>query len=193
MDEDLPRYSSKGISIVETLVQGPGSVVGRVLVDGTEMLGKVRGRGLHGSSLHHELSRLHQIRQARLHQRAQVRVPPLLGYITHPEAGCVVGFVRAWIPGERLKDAVRGATPERRRKWASQVREAVDQLHEMGVVWGDGKPSNVVVDESDDVWLIDLEGGCTEGWVDPELADTVEGDEQAVRRITSFLRVEEGS
>ncbi len=61
----------------------------------------------------------------------------------------------------------------------------------MGVVWGDGKASNVVVDEKDDAWLTDF-GGYTEGWVDKELADTVEGDEQAVKKIIEFLNIGEG-
>src|SRR5262249_17783499 len=59
---------------------------------------------------------------------------------------------------------------ERRQKWASQIREAVDQLHGVGVIWGDGKGSNVIVDEKDNAWLIDFGGGFTEGWVDKELA-----------------------
>jgi len=47
----------------------------------------------------------------------------------------------------------------------------------MGVIWGDGKTSNVIVAEADDAWLIDFAGGFAQGWVDKELADTVEGDE----------------
>jgi len=66
-------------------------------------------------------------------------------------------------------------------------------MHEMGVSWGDGKTSSVIVDEEDDAWPIDLAGGYTEGWVDEELADRVEGDEQAVRRIIEFLSVEDGN
>jgi tRNA A-37 threonylcarbamoyl transferase component Bud32 len=65
----------------------------------------------------------------------------------------------------------------------------VDQLHEIGVVWGDGKAGNVIIDNDDIAWLIDFGGGWTEGWVDEELADTVEGDEQAVRNIIKFLDI----
>ncbi|KAJ2905282.1 hypothetical protein MKZ38_005795 [Zalerion maritima] len=36
-------------------------------------------------------------------------------------------------------------------------------LYDMGVIWGDGKTSNVIVDEEDDAWLIDFAGGFTEG------------------------------
>lgn len=33
------------------------------------------------------------------------------------------------------------------------------KLHEFGIIWGDGKPSNVIVDQSGDAWLIDFAGG----------------------------------
>lgn len=79
-----------------------------------------------------------------------------------------------------------------REKWAGQIRETVDRLHEFGVVWGDGKAGNVFIDDQDNAWLIDFGGGWTEGWVDEEVADTVEGDEQAVNSIGKFLDVGKG-
>ena len=53
----------------------------------------------------------------------------------------------------------------------------------------DGKASNIVIDKEQNAWLIDFGGGWTEGWVDEELADSVEGDNQAVVRISEFLGV----
>lgn len=76
---------------------------------------------------------------------------------------------------------------ETRQKWASQIRDTVEQMHQIGVVWGDGKASNVIIDEEENAWLIDFGGGWTDGWVDEELADSVEGDNQAVSRIMNFL------
>ncbi|KAI3339027.1 hypothetical protein F4824DRAFT_457922 [Ustulina deusta] len=37
--------------------------------------------------------------------------------------------------------------------------------------------------------LIDFGGGFTEGWVSEELAGTVEGDEEAVKKMVDFLGV----
>lgn len=71
----------------------------------------------------------------------------------------------------------------------SQIRDTVEQMHQIGVVWGDGKASNVIIDEKENAWLIDFGGGWTDGWVDEELADSVEGDNQAVTRIMTFLGV----
>jgi hypothetical protein len=39
-------------------------------------------------------------------------------------------------------------------KWASQVRETVKVLREIGVIWGVGKADNVLVDMIDNAWLI---------------------------------------
>ncbi|PMB67050.1 hypothetical protein BM221_006712 [Beauveria bassiana] len=46
----------------------------------------------------------------------------------------------------------------------------------IGFIWGDGKPSNIIVNENDDIELIDFAGGSSLGWVDEPLAETVEGD-----------------
>lgn len=78
---------------------------------------------------------------------------------------------------------------QRRRKWISQIRQAVRALHSKGIVWGDGRASNVIVDERDDAWLVDFGAGWTEGWVSEDLADTMEGDEQAISRIEHFLEL----
>lgn len=57
----------------------------------------------------------------------------------------------------------------------------------MQVIWGDAKPSNVVIDLSNDAWLIDFGGGWSEGWVDEKLQNTVKGDQQGVTRTLKFL------
>jgi serine/threonine protein kinase len=126
--------------------------------------------------------------------REEIRIPRLLGYVKHAEEGYIVGFLRQWAPSGLdggLRDVeVSKISTERRRKWVAQMRETVEKLHEIGVVWGDGKIDNVVIDEKDDAWLIDFGGGWTEGWVDEKLADTIEGDVQAVKHIAEFLDVD---
>ncbi|RDL33118.1 uncharacterized protein BP5553_08557 [Venustampulla echinocandica] len=108
----------------------------------------------------------------------------------------IIGILEEYIPTGVLSD-LRGledgdveASTERRKKWGAQVRETVDLLHEIGVIWGDGKPHNVLIHkETDDAWVINFGGSYTEGWVDEELMETLEGDEQAVDRILEFLNI----
>lgn len=74
-----------------------------------------------------------------------------------------------------------------RRKWLDQITRSIEGLHACGVVWGDAKPDNVLIDSQDDAYLIDLGGGYTKGWVDQEVANTVEGDLQGLQRVSEFL------
>lgn len=85
-----------------------------------------------------------------------IKIPELIGYVKHAETGHIIGLLREWIPsgalGGRLKGVCGFATgKERREKWVAQIRKTVEQLHEMRLVWGDGKPSNVIIDDGDDI------------------------------------------
>ncbi|KAL8297346.1 hypothetical protein RB597_006443 [Gaeumannomyces tritici] len=197
IDDALPQYSSKDVLLQEVFACG-GGVVGRVLVNEQDvMLCKARGAGFSDLRLPRELETLGKIDAARINSASEIRIPRLRGYVKHAELGCVIGLLREWIPsGLELSpddpdSADISAIPsERRQKWLFQIRRTVDWLHEIGLVWGDGKIRNVVVDKDDNAWLIDFGGGWTKGWVDEDLAGTVAGDEQAIRNIASFLKVD---
>ncbi|KAJ5723074.1 hypothetical protein N7488_001109 [Penicillium malachiteum] len=79
-------------------------------------------------------------------------------------------------------------TNEDRLRWSTQIQDYVKCLHKAGVVWGDAKPENVLVDMKGDAWVIDFGGGYTQGWVDENKQETVEGDIQGVQRIDEWLR-----
>ncbi|CAG8982699.1 hypothetical protein HYALB_00000980 [Hymenoscyphus albidus] len=76
---------------------------------------------------------------------------------------------------------------EHRRSWADELLGLVVELHKAGLVWGDAKPHNVLVDRQDRLWLIDFDGGYTHGWVDEVKKETKEGDLQGVERIKEWL------
>lgn len=63
-----------------------------------------------------------------------------------------------------------------KRKCVDQVQDISLKLHEAGIVWGDAKLDNVLVDKNGDACIIDFGGGYTRGYVDKEKAGTVEGD-----------------
>lgn len=190
-DLGLPRYCSKDVQVLEK-IQGQGEIT-RVLVDGQERCCK-SGEPFNWEAVEREFDCLCKI--ARSQHASSIRTPKLTGLVTSADNGQIVGILEEIIPTDlkdlpTLREVDASIVAEsRRRKWASQIREMVDLLHEIRVVWGDGKPHNVLIHrDTDDAWLIDFGGSWTDGWVDAELMETVEGDEQAVRRILHFLAV----
>ncbi len=79
-------------------------------------------------------------------------------------------------------ESVKAISSTRRKHWAEQIRLRIDLLHEIGVVWGDAKPDNGLINsETDDSF--------TNGLVDAGLIETREGDEQGVKKIHDFLAI----
>ncbi|KAK3934005.1 hypothetical protein QBC46DRAFT_400822 [Diplogelasinospora grovesii] len=103
----------------------------------------------------------------------------------------VVGLLLTYIDhGDRtLAAAVDPSHPpaSTRKRWISQLDAALTELHKAGIVWGDVKAANVLVDQEDNVWITDFGGGYTEGWVDREVAGTVEGDLAGMAKLREFI------
>ncbi len=189
---ELPVYSSRDVQVLEVFLSG--GAVSRIQVNSQRHFCKVRPRGLIDENLEHELLILRKIEQSRPSSAMPIRIPRLLGLVKHAEKGHIIGMLCEWIPpaARSLKDIdIRTTSRATRVKWAMQIRQTVDQLHKLGLVWGDAKPRNMVIGEDGNAWLVDFGGGWTNGWVDQELVDTVEGDEQAVGKIMSLLRAED--
>lgn len=87
-----------------------------------------------------------------------------------------------------LRSAISSDTPTTtRQKWADQIKGTLAKLHGMGVVWGNVKPDNVLIDKDGNAIITDLEGGTTRGWVDREVGGTVQGDMQGMERLMDFI------
>ncbi|KAI1015409.1 hypothetical protein LB504_010940 [Fusarium proliferatum] len=134
-----------------------------------------------------ELDRYKSIHNAQLDE--SLRVSRLIG-LARDDTGRAFGLLLTYIDcGHRtLRCAANpDISRETRQKWAQQVKDTLRQLHAAGIIWGDAKPDNVLVDQKNDAWLIDFGGGCTHGWVSKELSGTVEGDLQGLNKINDFL------
>ncbi|KAF5247365.1 hypothetical protein FANTH_6456 [Fusarium anthophilum] len=187
LNPDIPRFTAEEISVSEVFVRGAFTITAAVEVQGQDMFCKshVRAGGLFGTSEARELNCLSEM--VKVFTPNTIKVPQLLGYIHHKDTQQILGFLRKWVPGRRLSDAIAAATAEKRQKWACQIRQSIELLHQNGLVWGDGKASNIIIDDKDDAWLVDFGGGYTRGWVDEELAETKQGDEQALEKIIELL------
>ncbi|KAM5341169.1 hypothetical protein ACJ41O_015278 [Fusarium nematophilum] len=116
-----------------------------------------------------------------------VRICPIYGLV-RDETG-VLGMLFPWIEKREVlsKWLAEDSPADLRRRWASQIEETVEKLHQEGIIWGDVKAENVLIDKDNDAWVIDFGGSYTPGWVDPDKAGTLEGDEQGMRKIREML------
>lgn len=131
-----------------------------------------------------ELEAYRKISRAAL---GDLRISQLRGLVQE-EDGRLLGLLLSYIDAEPLVHVNEPDTSELTRSgWIDQITSAMRRLHDAGVVWGDVKPENVLVNASHDAWIVDFGGGYTDGWVDAELAGTKEGDLQGLRRIIEFL------
>ncbi|KAB8220727.1 hypothetical protein BDV33DRAFT_190975 [Aspergillus novoparasiticus] len=119
-----------------------------------------------------------------------IRTPTLHELVKNPENhSSISGILLEYIPHHnKLADIDLDNTPVSIRvRWKDQLQSMTHSLHSAGIIWGDAKPDNVLVDVDDNLWIIDFGGGVTEGCVDGDKADSREGDLQALSKITEIL------
>ncbi|TKX22168.1 protein kinase domain-containing protein 30 [Elsinoe australis] len=120
--------------------------------------------------------------------RSALRIPDLLGLIEDQATQKIEGFLMTHVKHSSIMELARqNVSLEKRNVWMDQIEAPVKGLHEMGLVWGDVKPENVLVDEAGNAWVIDVEGGYLPEWVDQDLQGTQEGDLRAVMKMREML------
>jgi len=123
-------------------------------------------------------------------QDLDIKVPKLLGFVSFDNSKTeILGFLLTPIASPSpLTTLLKSSVPRSQRAdWASKSEKYVNTLHEHDIVWGDAKADNFIIDENNELWIIDFGGSYTEGWVDPELSDTVEGDDQGLEKVVKAL------
>ncbi|KAF7868493.1 hypothetical protein EAF04_005024 [Stromatinia cepivora] len=186
---NLPRYSAQKILFTKKLM-GTGYIA-KVSINGQDMCCRML-TPTHSKAVQREYECLKKIADSQ--HASFIRAPKLIGFVVSHDDEGVVGILEEYIShtmtlGGFQKD-IKAVDSERRKKWAEQIRHNIELLHEIGVVWGDGKPHNVLINsETDDCYLVDFGGSWTDGWVDTNLMETKAGDIQALRRIFVFLGV----
>lgn len=135
-----------------------------------------------------ELKLLVEIERKGIHEK--INVPRVHGLVTSCHASSeFIGFLLTDIPNPTpLTQLIDEDISQRKReKWAKEVERVTDILHDHDIIWGDAKGDNFVLDENEKLWIIDFGGNYTEGWVDAEKVETMEGDEQGIEKIVNAL------
>ncbi|KAF5555234.1 kinase-like domain-containing protein [Fusarium napiforme] len=86
-----------------------------------------------------------------------------------------------------LSTKIAPGQPGNPQRWMDQIETAVSGLHGAGIIWGDVKAENVLIDQDNNTWVTDFGGGYTRGWIDKEVAETMEGDLMGMARLREFI------
>ncbi|KAL2367996.1 hypothetical protein BDBG_08155 [Blastomyces gilchristii SLH14081] len=160
----------------------------KVLVDGNMIcFFKPLGAGEKRSALR-ELESYRRIEELRVDRRLQV--PRLWGLVRDDKNSRCLGLLLSWVECRHmtLESALRSDDSfTLRQKWAGQLTATLNHLHRGGVIWGDAKAANVLIDVNNDLWVIDFGGGYSQGWVEKEKAETIDGDKEGLLKIRNFL------
>jgi tRNA A-37 threonylcarbamoyl transferase component Bud32 len=119
-------------------------------------------------------------RMNELDLRPSIRVPNLEGLVASGNNGeTTMGMLLTLIMSEKdLRDSQLQSKIEFHEKWKEQVTSMVQELHAHDIVWGDVNPSNVMIGDKTDAWLIDFGGMNNVEFVDEDIRETIEGDKQ---------------
>ena len=139
-----------------------------------------------------EVEILHRIRDARLHD--QYRIPKLYAYVKHESEDRIIGLLFEYLDDKGTLDGIYAAAAPLalREGWYKSVADTIAALHAAGIIWGDVKADNVLIDQDDHAWVIDFGGGYTEGCVDKDKMETVAGDLQGLSSIKARLKLGQG-
>jgi hypothetical protein len=136
-------------------------------------------------------------------ERALGRELSILSRCSHPNIIRCIGLVEPVDDGGKVEGIVleyienteslhvlseSGFSPVDCERWITQIRDALEYLHENNLIWGDVKADNVLLRGNGDVVLVDFGGGFTTGWIEHQYNESVMGDWQGFQKIVQFLR-----
>jgi serine/threonine protein kinase len=185
----LPHYSAREIVVIEKIFAGIGYIA-KVSVNGQEMCCNCVKRNTI-IAIQREYECLQKVTMSKV--ASSVQTPKLLGFVTDNDER-VVGILETFIPHaqnlSRIEGGINGISEAQRQDWAGQIKDMIETLHEIDVIWGDAKPQNVLIhSETNACYLVDFGGSWTDGWVDETLKETRQGDKQGLEKIIQYLGV----
>ena len=176
-DPDLPIYD---VSAIERLEEIEDQIF-KVRVEGSILCLKTVHRTGYSGNLAREVSILQKCSHPNI-----LRLVGLMKSLD--EEGKIEGMLTEYIENARSLRKMDRISRDDYEKWTSQIKEAIEYLHQRDLVWGDAKAGNVLIDNDGNAILIDFGGGVTKDWVDKEHYETCEGDWQGYDRILAFMK-----
>lgn len=194
---DVPFHNASDLTVISTSDQPPGTPYHpcRVRKNGSKQAFFLKiVDNNQPNPIKRELDILYRAMELNLSK--EINIPALTGLVTFDDAENtkagqkrIMGFLQTDILGAQpLTRMLDSSIPQdKRERWAAEADRAKEVLHAHDIIWGDAKADNFVVDEDDKLWIIDFGGSYTEGWVDPEKKETLEGDDMGTERIVNAL------
>ncbi|KAF2772798.1 hypothetical protein EJ03DRAFT_170651 [Teratosphaeria nubilosa] len=186
---DVPRISASDLTVIGGHDYPPPYHPARVRAkDGKISFLKLAGGEQGEQATKRELKMLSQVEKKGLHDK--IRCPKLEALVLYGDDKTqIMGFLQTDIPNPvPLTHHFDPETDKKcRDRWTKETERIIEVLHAAGIVWGDAKADNFMVDEKDELWIIDFGGSYTPGWVDPKVKETEEGDDQGVEKISNAL------
>lgn len=184
---NIPWYNAKDVTVLDASDDPAPYRPSRVRVGGETYFLKVVD-STQPQFTKREIDIMKRIEKLNLHQ--QMHVPLVKGLVGYQDSHTdIIGFLQTEIEDPTpLTTLIDADVPQSKRdKWASESERIKNLLHDNNVVWGDAKADNFMVDKHDKLWIIDFGGSYTDGWIDPELMESREGDDMGVDKIVNAL------
>lgn len=119
---------------------------------------------------------------------APFRTSKLVGLVVWDgDITSLMGLLLEHIDGETLQSRIDDASIAMRTKWLGQVEATMRRLHEGGIVWGDVKPDNVMINGEGDAVVVDFGGGDSPQYIPMELQQTAQGDLMALDHMRAAI------
>ena len=105
------------------------------------------------------------------------------GLVVDPHSNVIKGLLIDYAEQGPLVDIIFDADHTiaiaRRERWAYQIIQGLSEIHEAGFVQGDFTLSNICIDGTDSVRIIDINRrGCPVGWEPPEIAELIKSQQR---------------
>jgi tRNA A-37 threonylcarbamoyl transferase component Bud32 len=83
-----------------------------------------------------------------------------------------------------LTKLYKSSVPEAKCEAWSQKTKQYDTLHKHNIISGDSKANNLIVDKTNELWIIEFSRSYTEDWVDIEISEIKDDQEDYEETLT---------